>query len=273
MPARRSFPSHSAADAARKAIAALVLVCALLASPAAMAAAGYSLPPLTLYQARTLLTGTDMRSRPAGFAQCFRDVLVKVSGDPRLADDPRVAALAGRAGDFVTGFDYLDRMSGIARHDDQGSSDRPYFLTVSFDRTGIDAVLGQLGSAPWASRRPALMPVVFMDGLKTRYLLTAATPQAGDQREALAAAGERFAMPVVVPSSGESLASPLPEGTTALPGILSFSAADPGWVATWQLVWQQQSYTWTARGASYDEAFRSGVKGAMQIVSGHGAPH
>jgi hypothetical protein len=35
------------------------------------------------YQATAIVTGYDMRSRPAGFAHCLREVLVKVSGEPR----------------------------------------------------------------------------------------------------------------------------------------------------------------------------------------------
>jgi uncharacterized protein len=40
-------------------------------------------------QAYAIVTGTDMRQRPWGMAQCLREVLVKVSGDPVLKDDPR----------------------------------------------------------------------------------------------------------------------------------------------------------------------------------------
>jgi hypothetical protein len=49
------------------------------------------------YEAYAIVTGTDMRQRPWGFAQCLREVLVKVSGDPRLKDDPRVIELAAHA--------------------------------------------------------------------------------------------------------------------------------------------------------------------------------
>jgi hypothetical protein len=41
-----------------------------------------------MYQAEAIVTGTDMRPRPWGFAQTLREVLVKSSGDPRLKDDP-----------------------------------------------------------------------------------------------------------------------------------------------------------------------------------------
>ena len=36
-----------------------------------------------MYRADAIVTGTDMRQRPWGFAQTLREVLVKSSGDPR----------------------------------------------------------------------------------------------------------------------------------------------------------------------------------------------
>jgi uncharacterized protein len=32
------------------------------------------------------------------------------------------------------------------------------------------------------------------------------------------------------------------------------------------------TYEWERQGVSFDEAFRTGARGAMQILSGHGAP-
>jgi hypothetical protein len=69
----------------------------------------------TFYEAYAIVTGTDMRQRPWGFAQCLREVLVKVSGDPRLKDDPRVVDLAAHADQFVASFDYVDMMAGIPK--------------------------------------------------------------------------------------------------------------------------------------------------------------
>jgi hypothetical protein len=51
----------------------------------------------SMYRADAIVTGTDMRQRPWGFAQALRDVLVKSSGDPALRDDPRTAQLAMHA--------------------------------------------------------------------------------------------------------------------------------------------------------------------------------
>ena len=61
-----------------------------------------------------------MRSRPAGFAHCLREVLVKVSGEPKLEHDPRVSEMAAHADTLVASFDYADLMAGIPVYDDQG---------------------------------------------------------------------------------------------------------------------------------------------------------
>src|SRR5882672_6020487 len=112
------------------------------------------------YQAYAIVTGTDMRQRPWGFAQCLREVLVKVSGDPRLKDDPRVADLAEHADRVVAAFDYVDLMAAYKKKDDQGSYDRPHRLTVHFDPAKIDDALMQLGARPWRGERPAVVPVL-----------------------------------------------------------------------------------------------------------------
>src|SRR6516164_455004 len=100
-----------------------------------------------MYVADAIVTGTDMRQRPWGFAQTLRDVLVRSSGDPRLKDDPRTAELAVHADRFVACFNYVDMMAGIPLHDDQGTYDRPHTLTVYFDPAKIDAKAISRGAA------------------------------------------------------------------------------------------------------------------------------
>src|SRR5712664_3526515 len=70
-----------------------------------------------LYQGQTIVTGEREETRGPGFAECLEDVLVKVSGDPRLIGDPRVAEMAKQASIMVGEFRYHDRMAGIPHHD------------------------------------------------------------------------------------------------------------------------------------------------------------
>src|SRR5580698_9374849 len=157
-----------------------------------------------LYQAYAIVTGTDMRQRPWGMAQCLREVLVKVSGDPRLKDDPRVVELAARADQLVASFDYADMMAGIPKKDDQGSYDRPHRLTVHFDPAKIDALIVQLGDAPWRGTRPVIVAVLLVHGPKPpAYLLSTETPRGVEQRGAFTEAALEFGMSVRFPTEAE----------------------------------------------------------------------
>lgn len=218
------------------------------------------------YEARAIVTGTDLRDRARGTALCLADVLVKVSGDPRLAADPRVAALAADAGRFATGLDYWDRMSGISHHDEQGSSDRPYNLTVRFDPAKIDAALRGLGAPPWPDPRPALeLRADVTNAAGARFPLTAAEPRGASMREALALAGQKYGMAVGVP--GDAAAGAVP-----VTGTLTWDETAGGWAARWQVAGPGGAVGWGVRGVNFDTAFRNAVAGAMQVLSGHGAP-
>ena len=107
-----------------------------------------------LYQAQAIVTGQGEVDRRRGFSLCFLEVMVKVSGDPRLFGDRRVAIMAARAGTFVDTFRYRDRMAHKPINDEQGTRDRPHDLTVDFDTAKIDAALQSLGRKPWTGERP-----------------------------------------------------------------------------------------------------------------------
>ena len=244
-----------------------------------------------LYQARTIVTGQGEESRKIGFATALPDVLVKVSGDPRLADEPAVAALAGRAASLVASYRYRDRMEGIPVHDEQGTRDRPFDLTVSFDQAEIDAALRSLGREPWTGSRPRIVMFVSVRPGGDAYLLAADGERGRDLREALAAAAERFGMTLALPSRAalsearlgvETLpAADLATldatiesagGDVAMAGSLVWSDEALGWVAEWRLYSLGESYRWQISGVSFDAALRSAAAGAAQILSGHGPP-
>jgi len=244
-------------------------------------------PPdiLTVYQAYEIVTGTDMRQRPWGFAQTLREVLVKASGDPRLKADPRVNELAARAADFVACFRYADQMADVPLHDEQGTYDRPNRLTVTFDPAKIDALLATLGDKPWRGERPVVVPVLLVHARKPpAYLLTAEAPAGAEQRGAFATAAGQFGLKLHIPSEAEltawgisldhfPAAAPASDGTNAIVfGTLDWSETLPGWIGKWHLRWNNREHEWGISGVNYDAAFRDIVAGAELIASGNGAP-
>jgi hypothetical protein len=270
-------------------------LCAAIAGLAAIAALGCGGARAgdvdDLYQAQTIVTGQGEESRGPGFAACLEQVLVKVSGDPRLSGDPGVAALAGRAGALVAEFQYRDRMAGIPVHDEQGTRDRPYDLTVGFDPAKIDAALRTLRREPWRGPRPRVVAFVGVGLGGTTYLLASDGRRGLDQREALMAAAARFGLPLALPdqaalaAAGLSYAGlpavDLPSldaaastmgGDLALAGNLLWSEQALGWIANWRLAARGEGHHWQIRGVSFDDAFRRAMAGAAQILSGHGQP-
>ncbi|RJF80641.1 DUF2066 domain-containing protein [Oleomonas cavernae] len=254
----------------------------LLAASSALAA-----PVEKLTWCETMVTGQGEAERARGLAQCLPEVLVKVSGDPRLAADPRVEPLAARAGEFVASLEYEDRMKALPVGDEQGTRDRPFFLRPTFDAAKIDTLLGELGTTAWGADRPvvAVIAVAHRDGDTWIVARGIKGVTRGAQVEALDAAGRRFGVPIALPqvdrldALGLTPAAPPPAaiikalGADALlVGDMTWDEARLGWRTDWRMVNDQATKSWSVEGVSFDDAFRAGVGGAARILSGHGAP-
>jgi hypothetical protein len=244
-----------------------------------------------IYTTRAVVTGKDERNRLLGFKLCFEDVLVKVSGDAGVVTDRRFAALAVGAGQYVSAFSYRDRLEGKPVHDEQGTYDRPHFLTCQFDRQKIDDVLKMLGRKPWLRHRPQLVMVLVVHGRTSSGVLSRDGAFDPDMREALANAGQRYHLTINLPSvatlrdsqvdidtAGTTPAdrllkvAALSDSELPLVGDLRWSDAALGWVANWKLAVNGRRHRWTVSGVNYDEAFRSAVRGAARVLSGNGEP-
>jgi hypothetical protein len=235
---------------------------------ALLAATAADAQPNPLYHARTITTGTDMRERPAGLARCLVDVLVKVSGNPALAEDPRTQALAPQAAALLEDLDYRDRLGHLPTQDEQGSRDRPYVLACRFAPDRIDHALRGLGAVPWAGPRPAMRANVTMtDRTGETLVLLADTPRGDGPRAALMDAAERLGLRVLLPQEG----APPPAAATQLDGRLAWRPETFGWTAEWSLVFQQRPHRWRVEGVSYDAAMLAGMRGAAAVLSGNAA--
>ena len=268
---------------ARRGFVALALVVAFVCCASARASDN-------LYRAQTVLTGQGEANRIIGFATCLEDVLIKVSGAPRLAGDPRLQPYKSRASDFVKTYRYHDKMSGTPTRDEQGTRDRPYDLFVDFDDEKINDVLKKLDVTPWLSR-PALSVFVAMEQGSRTTIVTSDARQTDLQRDSLRAAADKRGMSMVLPDdaalvrsslTGPGLAttssaalSPLVAAQGAdvvLIGHLRWDDADLGWATDWRIDWQGRPHQWQFRGVTFDEAFRRGIGGAAEILSGNGDP-
>jgi uncharacterized protein len=244
-----------------------------------------------IYTTRAVVTGTDERNRPLGFKLCFEDVLVKVSGDASILSDRRFAALAAVAGQYVSTFSYRDRFEGKPVHDEQGTYDRPHFLTCQFDPQKIDSVLKMLGRKPWLGERPRLVMILIVHGRTNSGLLSRDGVFDPDMREALATAAQRYGLTVNLPSvailqdnqididTAESIpadrllkVAALSDSELPLVGDSRWSDAALGWVAKWRLAVNGRRHRWSVSGVNYDEAFRNAIRGTARVLSGNDGP-
>ena len=239
-----------------------------------------------LYEARTFVTGQVEPGRSRGFARCLGDVLVKVSGDPDLLRDPRLSKIVGDAAALVTDFKYRDLMAGIPVHDEQGTRERPYELTVHFEPEKVNAILRALGREPWLSARPRVVVFLAVRHVARTFTLAGEETHGAGMREALTDAAAGVGVPIVIPSravlagSGFTLqafqqmspgalaaAVEAAGGEAALLGRLAWNDKAKGWVADWRMAAKPGPRHWQVRGVNFDEAFRSGMQGAVRILA------
>ena len=244
-----------------------------------------------LYRTKVTVTGQGETNRNVGFAACLEDVLIKASGAQKLSGDRRLAAYKSKARDLVTSFSYRDQFLGKPIRDEQGTRDRPYDLTVAFEQSRIDDILKAFGLKPWLSHRPRLAVFVEMEQGARNYIVTMDGTQSELQRDSLLAAADKRGMSIVLPgtaalaksniSGAELRTAPFPAlapvaaaqgGEVVLVGRLVWNDGDLGWATQWQMDWRGRTHRWQIRGVTFDEAFRRGIGGAAQVLSGNGDP-
>jgi hypothetical protein len=269
----------------RRSLLALGSAALALAGPAAASNAG------DLYQARTIVTGRRPETTIPGMVRCLAQVLVRVSGDPRLAQAPGLAELARNPQAPVKGHSYRDLYAFRPIKDEQGTRDRPYEMTVEYDPAKIDAMLAALGSRPWLAERPRLVVFLAVHHIGSAFMLDSMIDPGELMRQSFQDAAWNAAMEVVIPSPATiaragltvdglpdvTLDALLPlvdrkVGQVPLAGQLDWSRPLLAWKARWRISDGSGERHWGIDGVNFDAAFRSGVGGAAQVLSGNGTP-
>ena len=255
------------------------------------------MPPVdetaALYRSVTVVTGTRIETRLPGFAETLVDVLVKVTGDHTIRNERRLAAAAKSAQDLVLRFSYRDRLAGKPVHDEQGTHDRPHFLTVDFDPAKVNALAVKLGRKPWPlpRPRPRVLLLVAVENIKNSFVLTrdGTIDRSDDMRFAVAAAAAKAALPPVVLPTAAAIAArgwtvktldavkpadaeALARADAAVAAHIVFSETALGWIVRWRMTYGGKTYRWATRGVNFDAAFRHALAGAAQVMAGRGQP-
>lgn len=237
----------------------------------------YTVTSVTLYSVTSVTSGTGEKNRNRALGPSLVDVLVKVSGDPSLLEDPRVAAMQEQADTLVATYEYRDLLNNGPPNHEQGTYDRPQYLTTTFDKAAIDAALKSLGRRPWLSR-PRIVVFLSVETMKgDRFSVDGeGAGMEADMRGSIMAAADRAGIPLMLPAA-TSPAGPKPYdaangGDAALSGRMAWRAEAKGWVAEWTLASGGRDYHWRDSGVGFDDAFRNAMRSTAQILSGNGRP-
>jgi uncharacterized protein len=239
------------------------------------------------YDATAVTSGRGEANRIHGYAQCLEDVLVKVTGDTSLIGDERIKALANGAAAYVDSFKYRDFYEGRALHDEQGSYDRPHYLTVSFSAEAIDKIVASLGKTVWHAPRPPVLVVLNVKTKTEAFVLTDAGNQerARDMRASLTNAIRRSGLEARLVAfqdiyalrgqlaNSSFVAKLLKEDGTRkiLFGALEWNNTKGSWDCNWRLEGKDKhaaTSVWQVGGVTFDDAFRNGLYATLALLSG-----
>jgi hypothetical protein len=107
-----------------------------------------------LYEAEVPVNGQSADTRADGIRNAFLSVLVKVSGDRGLLNNPDVSALLGRASAYVQQYRYM-ALDGSGSENSAESPDR--LLWVRFDERAVNRLLRESGVPVWGGTRPSVL--------------------------------------------------------------------------------------------------------------------
>lgn len=239
----------------------------------------------SLYKAEVIVTGTGEVERLRGILAGAREILIKLTGDPRLADGTAGKALIGRAPELIVDFTYEDRMKDIPIHDEQGTRDRPHYLRMRFDAAKFDTALRKGGMRKWANKRPLIAVWLTVREPRGSYVLSNKGPEGYGQREVLKEASVRYGVPISLPNnplkpanrkSGDDAIDDLTRlGAHALimgrdepslenadgmlTGVLAFDGK-AHWNAHWLLTGKGVHGTWSQQGVTFDTALKYAIE-------------
>jgi hypothetical protein len=214
-----------------------------------------------LYLGDSIVTGREnLPERARGLREALASVLVKLSGNPQLATDPRITPWQDQAGALALSWVYDDRLATKKLMDEQGTRDRSYHLLVQFDPVRIDAILAELGVKPWGADRPRVLVQLTITDLRGTYELASDSERGFGQRAALEVARKLFGLPLVLPASTGA-----PPSDITLHGDMRMTPT-----GTWNTAWSLPNAALAeVPDTTFDRAIRAGVGALARRLAGN----
>jgi hypothetical protein len=224
--------------------------------------------PSDLYAGRIIVTGRRAETRDPALSPCLEDVLVKVSADPGILKASGLGEVTAQAEGMISEYSYHDRMESIPVHDEQGSRDRPYDLTVYFDPASVNSAITRLGFNPWLQKRPTLFLSVEVHFGERHYPVTLDGTTGQSHREAILDAAWKRGLSIDLQKAQENTTSGPPAGSPVLAGDLTWNPDALAWTGRWRF----GANSWEEQATGFDGIYRDALGRVLPFLRGRPAP-
>jgi hypothetical protein len=235
-----------------------------------------------LYVGEAIVTGRDADAeRDRGLREALAAVVIKLSGDSRLAQHPDLPKLLDEAPRIIASLSYLDRLAKKKLMDEQGTRQRSYLMTVEFQHEAVDRMLTTLAVHPWPASRPTVLVLLAVQDLNGAFALGAEGERGWGQREAFADSARRRGVPVVLPRMDAEDQATLAQGggVAALKQTYHADAVLMGsmvmrpagtWDTGWTLLREPAlPEVFNADDTTFDRAIQTGVERTARALAGY----
>ena len=237
------------------------------------ASAAYAGDVAALYSAVVVVTGRENAAeRERGIREALPLVLTKLTVDGALAQRALEQGLSEEAASLVESLNYFDRKEGVQISDEQGTRERSFELTVTFDRQKIDAMVASLGGTAWTSKRPRIGVALLIDDGASTYLLTRDSERGYGQRWAMDDEARALALTLDLPANAagetaeEAIAAALPNVAVRLEGRMTVTT-EGYWDTHWQLTGRGVEERFASSGATFDRAIEKALRQSAQALA------
>jgi uncharacterized protein len=124
---------------------------------------------VAIYSGSAEVASQSDADRESGLRAALRSVLIKASGDARIAQEPALAGVLGRASSLVRHHNFRESVQTAA----DGSSQLRLRIEAEFDPQGVEAALRDLGRPLWGRERPTVLVWLVIDSNGSKQIANA----------------------------------------------------------------------------------------------------
>lgn len=230
-----------------------------------------------VYEAVVPIVGQETNERSLALQLGFVDVLVRVTGDVFIADEPLIQQEIKKVAKYVSSYQYQ-------KNNQKGALTRQN-LYIKFDSGAIANLLREKGLPVWPINRPEVLVWLAVEDGSNRYILSPDSDP--DIRGELIRIAKKRGVPVLTPLMDindmgqirfsdvwagfkeEILAASKRYGDShVLVGRL-FKAASGNWDAKWTFWGMNSEENWSGSGQNITAAMTSGMDGLIGVLSSY----